>query len=318
MKEGDAFLGEGWTPDRLGDLRSKTFLVTGASSGTGYEAAKKLLASGAHVVMLNRNEAKTLECIKTLRKELGEDIEVTFIAMDLADLSSVRGAAAEVKKQVEKIDALICNAAIAQVARRELTVDGFESQLGTNYYGNFLLINLLFGKVQESGGRIVVVSSIGYKLGKKKILFDDMSFEKGYDPNDAYSQSKLALMMFVYELQRRLKKKGVSTEALVCHPGSASTSLINQSAPYLTRCLWYIISSLPIVQTAEQGAFSQLMCATEPNLEQAAFYGPTGSLEFCGPVGRGTLEEFVFDEAVALQLWDVSTKATNSDWDFLK
>ena len=130
---------KGWTPERIGFLKGKTFVITGTTSGTGFEAARILLSKGAKVVMLNRNPKKADDTIKNLKQELGNQIDVLAIKMDLAAQASVKQAAAEVLKAVPKIDALICNAAIAQVPKQTLTVDGWESQMGTNYYGNFTL-----------------------------------------------------------------------------------------------------------------------------------------------------------------------------------
>jgi NAD(P)-dependent dehydrogenase (short-subunit alcohol dehydrogenase family) len=191
---------DGWTPERLDSLVGKTYLITGANTGAGFEASRILLGKGAKVVMLNRNADKSNTAIAALKQAIGEDADVTFIQLDLAALSSVREAAAEVLKTVQRIDALICNGAIAQVATQEMTVDGFESHLGVNHYGHFLLCGLLYPRIEESAGRIVVVASEGYKMGIQTIQFDDMNWDKNYHPNKTYCHSKLAQMMFAYEL----------------------------------------------------------------------------------------------------------------------
>ena len=195
---------KGWTPERLGDQSGKTYIITGANAGAGFQAARILLKQNANVVMLNRSAEKSEAAIADLKQEFGANADVRFISMDLSVLNSVREAAEEVLKTVPRIDALINNAAIAQVPTRKLTVDGFESQLGTNHYGHFLLNGLLFDRIAESKGRIVVVASLGYNMGLKTIKFDDMNWDEGYGANTAYSQSKLAQMMFAYELQDRL------------------------------------------------------------------------------------------------------------------
>ena len=197
---------KGWTPERLGSQQDKTCLITGANSGTGFEASKILLSKGAKVVMLNRNPKKSADAIAALKQELGNNVEVSFIRMDLAEQASVRKAAEEVLETVPRIDALICNGAIAQVPKQQFTVDGFESQLGVNHYGHFLLQGLLYPRVEESKGRIVVVGSEGYKMGIKTIQFDDMNWDKNYHQNSTYCHSKLAQIMTAYELQDRLKK----------------------------------------------------------------------------------------------------------------
>jgi len=292
---------KGWTPARLDNLTGKTFLITGANAGAGFEASKILLGKGATVVMLNRNESKSKQAIADLKAELGADADVSFVRMDLADLASVRSAARKVLATVPVIDALMCNAAVAQVARQEFTKDGFESQLGINHYGHFLLINLLFDRIEESKGRVVVVASEGYKMGLKTIKFDDLNFNEGYEANTVYSQSKLAQMITAFELQRRIEKAGKKTRVYVCHPGASNTSLIREDAPLMTRLTWGIMSRLPIVQSAEKGAYPEVMCATEPDLKQLAFYGPTGFMQWSGPVGECKMEDHPLEAAVGSQ-----------------
>ena len=175
------------------------------NAGVGFQASRILLSKGAKVVMLNRSAERSAAAVNDLKDEFGTHAEVSFVRMDLADLSSVRDAADELLNGVSQIDALICNAAIAQVPVRKLTKDGFESQLGTNHFGHFMLAGLLFDRIQEAAGRIVVVASLGYKMGLRTIQFDDLNWEKKYSANPAYSQSKLAQMMFAYELQDRIK-----------------------------------------------------------------------------------------------------------------
>ena len=308
------FGSKGWTPERLTSLTGKTYVITGANAGAGFQAARILLTRGAKVVMLNRSAERSTVAVQELKREIGAQADVSFVRMDLADLSSVRAAAEEVLNAVARIDAVICNAAIAQVPSRQLTVDGFESQLGTNHYGHFLLCGMLFDRIEASQGRIVVVASLGYKMGLRSIKFDDMNWEKDYGANTAYSQSKLAQMMFAYELQDRVKAAGRKVAVYVCHPGSSATSLISTSGGLLTRITWWLMTKTPMVQTAEQGAFPEVMCATETGLEQRALYGPTGRMEFVGPVGRGTLEPHAHDKAVMARLWDISEQATGFTW----
>ncbi len=305
---------EGWTPDRLHSLDGKTYLITGANAGAGFQAARLLLSKGAKVIMLNRNADKSADAIASLTQEFGTDADVGFIRMDLAELASVHSAAEDVLKSVPRIDGLICNAAIAQVPTRKLTIDGFESQLGTNHYGHFVLCGMLFDRIEEAKGRIVVVASLGYKMGLRTIQFDDMNWDKSYSANAAYSQSKLAQMMFAYELQDRIKATGKSLEVYVCHPGSSATSLIKTSGDLLTRIIWWLMTKSPLVQTAEKGAYPEVMCATEDGLEHRAFYGPTGHMEFVGPVGKGTLEPYAYEKDIMVKLWERSEKETGFAW----
>lgn len=305
---------DGWTPGRLGSLAGKTYLITGANAGAGFQASRILLSKGAKVVMLNRSTGKSIAAIDELKKEFGAAADVSFVRMDLAELASVREAAAQVLRTVPQVDALICNAAIAQVPKQKLTKDGFESQLGTNHYGHFLFCGMLFGRIEDSKGRIVVVASLGYKMGIRTIQFDDMNWDKNYRANSAYSQSKLAQMMFAFELQDRVKAADKNVEVYVCHPGSSATSLIKTSGSLASRTLFGLMSLSPLVQSAEKGAYPEVMCATENGLEQRALYGPTGRMEWVGSVGKGTLEPYACDKSVMARLWLRSENETGFSW----
>ena len=290
---------EGWTPERLGDLTGKTYVITGATSGTGFEASRILASKGAKVVMLNRNPKKSADAIAAIKQELGNDADGSFIPMDLGDQASVKKAAEEVLKTVSRIDALMCNGAIAQVPKQVITVDGWESQMGVNYYGHFTLQALLYPLIEKSKGRFVTVGSMGYNMGIKTIKFDDMNWEKDYTPNNAYSQSKLAQIMSVYELQDRLKKAGkTDVKAYACHPGASRTSLITTSGSLMNRIIFGLMKLSPLTQSAEKGSYPELMCATEENLDQKGFYGPTGRSNWTGPVGEHKLEPQAKNKAV--------------------
>jgi len=308
---------KGWIPELMKSQKGKTFLITGTTSGTGFEAAKILLSKGAKVVMLNRNPIKSERVIVSYKNELGQHIEVSNITLDLGKMTSVKKAVSEILKTVPRIDALILNAAIAQVPAQVITEDGFESQLATNHYGNFLLQGMLFPLIDKSKGRIVTVGSMGYDLGIKTIKFDDMNWNKAYTGNNAYSQSKLAQIMSVYELQDRLHDAGNSNvKAFACHPGSSRTSLIKTSGSFMMRLLFGLMKLSPLTQSAEKGAYPELMCATEENIDQKGFYGPTGRSNWVGPVGAHNLKPHAKDKAVAEQLWNLSEKATNFKWNF--
>lgn len=313
MKNAAVFGPQGWTPARVGDLTGKTFVITGVNAGAGYEASKVLLARGARVVMLNRSVQKSEAAIAELKSDLGAQIAVRFLKMDLADLASVREAAGQVLATVPHIDAFIANAAIAQVARQQFTKDGFESQLGTNHYGHFLLTRLLFERVVESRGRIVVVGSNGHKMGLKRLQLDDMNFNKNYNPHVTYCHSKFAQMMFAYELERRVKKAGLPISVHVCHPGMAKTTLAKEEAGGLIKLLLTIAT--PFAQSAERGSWPEVLCATEDDLKETAYYGPTKRGEMAGPIGECTLEKNVLDERQAKALWQLSEQETGVTWD---
>lgn len=314
MQNQQDFGRKGWTPERIGSLEGKTYVITGANAGAGFEASRILLTKGAKVVMLNRNVDKSNAAIDKLKTEFGQDTQVSFIRLDLASLDSVREAAAEILQSVPRIDALICNGAIAQIEKQELTVDGFESQLGVNHYGHFLLSGLIYQRVEESKGRIVVVSSEGHRMGLKTIQFDDMNWDKNYHPNHTYCHSKLAQMMFAYELQDRIEKANKQVKVYVCHPGASRTSLINEKTSLATRVTWKLMTMSPLVQSAEKGAYPEVMCATEENLKQRAYYGPTGMMNCVGPVGECKLDSYVVDKEVITKLWALSEEMTSLSW----
>lgn len=307
---------KGWQPDKIDSLSGQTHVITGATSGTGFEATRLLLSKGASVIMLNRNDEKTASTLSKLRTEFGDATPVSAVTMDLSDLDSVRKAASDVLSVVDRIDALICNAAIAQTPKRTLTDAGFEMQMGTNHFGHFLLAGLLFERLSSSKGRVVVVSSMGYNLGMRTINFDDLSWEKKYNPNTAYSQSKLAQMMFAYELQDRIASSNHDVEVYVCHPGASRTSLIKTNGSLMLRAIFGIMVWLPIVQSAAKGALPSVMCATTSGLEQRALYGPTGRLNWVGPVGRNELEPHAHDKATMTRLWTLSEDLTGFTWAF--
>ena len=311
--EANIFGKEGWTPKRLCSLKGKTYLITGANTGAGFEATKVLISKGAKVVILSRNAKKVNDAIHQIKLQF-KDADIEFIKIDLASLESVRSAANIINNSIEKIDALICNAAIAQVSKQVFTSDGFESQIAVNHYGHFLLCGLLFDKINNSNGRIVVVSSLGYKMGLKTIKFEDMNWNKNYHPNNTYCHSKLAQMIFAYELQNRIKEANANVKVYVCHPGASKTSLINENVNSITRFVWSLMALTPMVQTALKGAYPELMCATEECLNEQAFYGPTGRMNWIGPVGECKVESFVFDRKIALKLWDISEKNTGIKW----
>lgn len=304
---------KGWTPERLGSLDGKTYVITGANAGAGFEATRVFLSKGAKVVMMNRSADKSTAAIATLRQEFGNDADVTFVHMDLAVLDSVREAAAMVLETVPRIDALICNAAIAQVAKQEITVDGFESQLGVNHFGHFLFCGLLFDRIEQSAGRIVVVGSNAYKMGLKRIQFDDLSFDKNYTAWSSYAQSKLAQMMFAYELQRRVEAAGKNVTVQVCHPGASRTNLLKDTASTFNKIVWSIISRV-IAQSAEKGSWPEVMCATEETVESWKLYGPTKRSEMVGPIDECPLDNCALDQEAAAKLWTLTEQKTALRW----
>ncbi|MCB9741635.1 MAG: SDR family NAD(P)-dependent oxidoreductase [Alphaproteobacteria bacterium] len=304
----------GWTPARLGSLAGKTFLITGTTTGTGFEATRLLLSKGARVVMLNRDLERAAGVMSAMREALGEHVDLLSLRLDLAELASVRRAAEEVLQQVPRIDALICNAAVAQVAVQERTVDGFERHLGVNHLGHFLLCGLLFERIVASAGRVVVVGSLAYRQGLRRIQFEDLDFDANYTPWDAYAQSKLAQMMFAYALQRRVAAAGLDVGVQVCHPGASRTSLIQgEDLSRVVRALW-ALSSPFIAQSAEKGAWPEVLCATEPELPAETLFGPTRRGELVGAVDATAPQDIVLDREAAERLWALSEERTSFRW----
>ncbi|MEM1207218.1 MAG: SDR family oxidoreductase [Acidobacteriota bacterium] len=307
------FGAQGWTPERLDSLAGKTYIITGANAGAGFEATRVFLSKGASVVMMNRNTEKSNAAIASLKQEFGSSADVTFVRMDLGVLDSVRQAASELLAKVTHIDALLCNAAIAQVAKQEITVDGFESQLGVNHLGHFLLCGLLFERIEASRGRIVVVGSNAYRMGLKRIKFEDLNFDESYTAWNSYAQSKLAQMMFAYELQRRVRAAGKGVEVQVCHPGASRTNLLKDTASTFNKVLWSVLSRV-IAQSAEKGSWPEVMCATETRLGSEKYFGPTKRSQTVGPVDECPLEELALDPEAAARLWTVSEQKTSLSW----
>lgn len=305
------FAPKGWTPERLGSLEGKTYLITGANTGTGFQATRTFLRKGASVVMLNRNPERSSAALENLRQEFGSDAKATFIRTDLGSLDSVRTAAAEILETHACIDALICNAAVAHMPEQQLTVDGFEAQFGTNHLGHFLLCGLLFDRIDESAGRIVMVGSKGYKWGEKRIYFENPNLDGIYDPHSSYYQSKLAQVMFGYELQRRVNTAGKETKIQICHPGAARTDLLNDTASLLLRSVWAVMSIF--AQSAEKGSWPETLCAAEEDVDDNKMYAPTRN-EMVGPIDEVLIDPCALDEEAAAQLWAMSAEKTLLSW----
>lgn len=300
-----------WKPDRLPDLTGKTYLITGGNSGIGFDAAQMLGEAGGDVVIACRNPAKAEAAVGELRKSAKGSVET--IALDLSDLSSVRKASDEIHRHYEKLDALINNAGIMQTPETR-TVDGFELQLATNHLGHFLLAGLLFDMVEKAAGRIVIVSSIAHKMGA--INRDDLMSTKSYSPSTAYSQSKLANLVFALELDRRLKAKGSAAKALACHPGYSDTALQSTGPSGLWNLAYKFLNPL-IAQSSEKGAIPTVLAAAGTEAVAGAYYGPTGWGDARGPVGDSFVARRALDEDLARWLWEESERLIGFKWDSL-
>lgn len=306
---------QGWTPDRISSLAGRTYVITGTTTGVGYEATRVLLSKGAHVVMLNRSIERAAAAAAALRSDVGQDAAITSIHLDLASFASVRAAAAEVLDTVPRIDAFIANAAVSQVAVQEFTEDGFERHLAVNYLGHFLLTRLLFDRIDESAGRIVMVGSNSYKMGLQRIQFEDMNFDRNYNPRNPYAHSKLALMMFGYELDRRARAAGHDVEVRVCHPGWSRTDLLQgDNLDRIAKRAAAILAPIT-AQSAERGSWPTVLCATEDDIAPETYWGPTNRMDMVGPVGPNELDDVALDRDAATRLWTVSQEMTGVAWE---
>jgi NAD(P)-dependent dehydrogenase (short-subunit alcohol dehydrogenase family) len=267
-----------WTTDDIPDQTGRTAVVTGANTGLGLETAKALAASGASVVLAVRNLDKGKRAAATITTA-SPGADVTVQRLDLSSLGSVREAAAELQAGQDRIDVLINNAGVMYTPR-STTADGFELQFGTNHLGHFALTGLLLDKLLAThGSRVVTVSSIGHRI-RSRIDVDDLAFQHRYGQVAAYGRSKLANLLFTYELQRRLARADASTIAVAAHPGGSNTELVRNS-PRVLRALNTAFGSLA-TQSAAMGALPTLRAATDPTVIGGQYYGPGGFRELRG------------------------------------
>ena len=265
-----------WTAADVPDQSGRVAIVTGANSGLGYDTAAVLAAKGAHVVLAVRNLDKGNEAADRIKKASPNAV-VALQELDLTSLDSVRKAADALRAAHPRIDLLINNAGVMYVPTRETTKDGFEMQFGTNHLGHFALTGQLLDNILPvEGSRVVTVSSVGHRL-LARIHFDDPQLERKYNRVEAYGQSKLANLLFTYELQRRLKANGSPTVALAAHPGFSDTELMRYLPSFIPDFLWRMAT-----QPAEKGALPTLRAATDPGAQGGQYYGPDGIGEVKG------------------------------------
>jgi NAD(P)-dependent dehydrogenase (short-subunit alcohol dehydrogenase family) len=282
-----------WTAADIPDQSGRAVVVTGANSGLGAVTARQLAAHGASVVLACRNTSKGAAAAATMTGD------VTVRALDLADLASVRAFAAD----TGEIDVLINNAGVMAVPQRR-TVDGFETQFATNHLGHFALTGLLLQRITE---RVVVLSSGVHRIGR--IHLEDPNFERRrYERWAAYGQSKLANLMFAYELQRRLSAAGSSVKAVAAHPGYAATEFQSHTESVMDRLMK--LSNSVVAQSAERGALPTLYAATNSTVQGGEFIGPDGFQELRGHPRRAGSSKRSQDQAVAAGLWTLSEELT--------
>ncbi|MFN2150489.1 MAG: oxidoreductase [Anaerolineales bacterium] len=294
-----------WTLENIPDQRGKIVIVTGANSGIGYEAARALARKGANVIMACRSLEKGEAAVAQIRRENLQG-DVILRQLDLADLSSVRNFADEFLAEYKQLNILINNAGVMAIPYRK-TKDGFEMQFGTNHLGHFALTGLLFELlINTPNSRVVTVSSYAHIVGK--INFDDLNSEKSYQKWLAYGQSKLANLLFAYELQRRSAKKGDNPISIAVHPGYAATNLQNSSS-------FFSFTNNFMAQSQEMGALPTLYAATNPEIEGGEFIGPDGFLAQRGYPHKARSSARSYDPETAQRLWQVSEKLTGVRFD---
>jgi NAD(P)-dependent dehydrogenase (short-subunit alcohol dehydrogenase family) len=302
-----------WTAADIPDQSGRVAVVTGANSGLGLATARELARAGATVVLACRTTSRGEEAAATIRSTV-PGAGPSVLALDLADLDSVRAFAATFASAHDGLDLLINNAGVMAPPRR-LTRQGFESQLGTNHLGHFALTGLLLGSLLAAPApRVVTVSSGLHRNGT--IKFDDLQGERSYSRWGAYGQSKLANLMFCFELQRRATEAGTDLLSLAAHPGYASTNL--QSAGptrFYERALLRIGNQL-FAQSADMGALPTLYAATYPGLPGGTFVGPGGRAEQRGYPKVVTAAGKAYDERDWRRLWDVSEELTGVHYEF--
>lgn len=297
---------KGFTEQDVTNQKGKTFVITGANTGLGYETARVLCSHGARVVIACRSEEKATQAIKNILKQHPK-ADLAYVPLDLGSLESVEECALQLQGE-KKINALINNAGI-MVPPYELTSDGFESQFGVNHLGPFALTGLLLEKLADTpASRVVNTSSIAHNAGK--IFFDDINAQKKYSATGRYAQSKLANLLFSYELQRRLENAGLSTISVACHPGIADTEL-SRYLPGLLQAATPLIK--PLFNSAAQGAWPTLYAATGEDIAGGEYLGPSKRRETAGPAARARSTRRSRDPKLAARLWDLSIDMTGID-----
>ncbi len=304
-----------WTSSDIPSLRGQTIVVTGANSGLGFETARMLAAKQAHVVMACRTESKATAAMDSIRSHTA-DASLEFLPLDLADLGSVRAFAAGFAERHDSLHALCNNAGVMALPRLK-TADGFEMQLGTNHFGHFALTGLLVPQLVAAGGpaRVVQVSSLMHKVGKMN--FDDLHAERRYDKWRAYSQSKLANLLFAYELQRRFEAAEANILSTASHPGYAATNLQAagprmEGSKFGERLMG--LANTVAAQTAAMGALPTVYAAVAPDVVGGGFYGPSGLGQMRGAPHRVESSRRSHDREAAIRLWDISVEATGVDY----
>jgi NAD(P)-dependent dehydrogenase (short-subunit alcohol dehydrogenase family) len=303
-----------WSAADIPPLNGRTAVITGATGGLGYETALALAGAGAEVIVTGRNEAKGRQALQNIRNQF-PDAKIAYENLDLAKLSSVADFAARFAASHGSLDLLINNAGVMSLPVRQATSDGFEMQLGTNYLGHYALTAHLLALLRRGHQpRVVNLSSLAHRSGK--IDFDDLHGLRSYSPWKAYTQSKLAMLMFALELQRRSDAAGWGLMSNAAHPGFARTDLI-ANGPGASGLLWHVSRLLQpyVSHSAAEGALPTLFATTSPQAKAGGYYGPNGFYEMKGQPAPAKIMPQAKDAAVAARLWDVSAMLTGVTFD---
>lgn len=298
----------GWTVSDIPSQAGRSAVVTGPG-GLGYETALALARAGAEVILAGRSPERGEAAVQQI-KASAPAANIRFELLDLASLASVEAFAARLLAARTSLDLLINNAGVMAPPRRQITRDGFELQFGTNYLGHFALTARLLPLLRQGHDtRVVNLSSLAHRGGK--IHFDDLQWERRYQPWPAYQQSKLAMLMFALELQRRSDANGWGLASIAAHPGYARTELIakgpGESSPFAR------MGSLlapAFSHSAADGALSTLLAATAPQATKGGYYGPSSLYEMKGPPKPARIMPQAKDAAAAARLWEVSERLT--------
>lgn len=298
--------GKPWSVETIGQMSGRVAVVTGANTGLGYETARALVGLGAHVVIASRNRDKAEAAMRSLT-ERRSDASVEVMVVDLADLESVAAFGSSFKDAHDRLDLLINNAGIMMV-RKGVTTDGFERHIGTNHLGHFALTGHLIDTLGSTpGARVVTVSSLAHKSAN--IDFDDLMYDRGYVPMSAYGRSKLANLLFAFELQRRCAAADLDITSVAAHPGVSATDLGNHLLSNLFLQPLKVLANVAL-QDAAAGAQPTLRAATDPTVEGGDYFGPAGMGEIRGRATRVAATATARNETTASRLWDASEELT--------
>jgi len=300
-----------WTADDMPDLSGKTIVITGGNSGIGYEAALEFARKRAEVILACRDLGKARTAADRISAS-SPGAKVGVMELDLSNLASVRGFADAFHLEHSALHVLCNNAGVMAIPYR-LTVDGFETQFGTNHLGHFALTGLLLDRLLATeGARVVNVSSGAHRMAN--IRFDDLQWRNGYGKWRAYGQSKLANLLFTFELQRRADAAGAKLLSVACHPGYAATNL-QAAGPRMagSSMLEYVfsVSNSLFAQSAAMGALPTEYAAVAPDVHGGDYIGPDGIGEMWGHPVKVGCSAAARDTAAAARLWEVSEQLTN-------